>query len=243
MALQSPDADGVPAGRQRPSTTWGEYNNIAFAIQPALSKMQTAMPVRVEACTNTGGIAPVGFVDITPLVNQVDAGGNPTPHVTIYNVPYSRLQGGTSAVIIDPKKGDIGVAVFASRDISKIKSTRDQGNPGSSRQYSFSDALYLGGLLNGAPTQYVQFTDAGITIKSPQLVKLDAPNVSIACQNFDLQATAGASITTPTLTLNGAIHVTGAGTFDADVTAQGTSVHTHKHGSVQPGMGVSGVPI
>lgn len=243
MASQSLDADGVPAGRQRPSTTWGDYNNVAFAIQQALSRLQTAIPVRVEACTNNGDLSPVGFVDVTPLVNQVDAAGNPTPHVTIYNVPYSRIQGGASAVIIDPKKGDIGVAVFASRDISKIKATRDQGNPGSGRQYSFSDAMYLGGILNGVPTQFVQFADAGITIKSPQLVKLEAPNVSIACQTLAVQATSAVNITTPTLTLNGAMHVTGAGTFDGDVSAQGTSVHTHKHGAVQPGSGVSGVPV
>ena len=46
--------------------------------------MQTATLVRVESCTNAGGVSPVGFVDVTPLVNQLTARDSPTPHVTIH---------------------------------------------------------------------------------------------------------------------------------------------------------------
>ncbi len=121
------DANGIPSGQLKPSSTWGEFNNIAFMVHQALSKMQTATLVRVESCTNAGALSPVGFVDVTPLVNQLDGQGNPTPHVTIYNVPYLRLQGGANGIIMDPQKGDIGVCVFASRDISKIKATKKKG--------------------------------------------------------------------------------------------------------------------
>jgi hypothetical protein len=160
-------------------STWGQYNNIIFAVLQAISKIQTATLVRVEACTNSGGLSPVGLVDITPLVNQLDGEGNPIPHVTIYNVPYLRIQGGANAVILDPQPGDLGLAVFASRDISKIKSTKAQGNPGSLRQYDFSDALYVGGMLNGVPQQYVQFSSSGIKILSPDTITLEAPNIVI----------------------------------------------------------------
>ena len=51
----------------------GEFDRIAFMVQQALGKMQTATLVRVESCTNAGGVSPVGFVDVTPLVNQIDA--------------------------------------------------------------------------------------------------------------------------------------------------------------------------
>lgn len=178
LALQSQD-NAIPSGQQKPASTWGEFNNIMFAVQQAIAKMQTATLVRVESCTNAGGVSPVGFVDVTPLVNQLDSQGNPTPHITIHNLPYLRLQGGANGIIMDPQKGDIGVCVFASRDISKVKSTKKQANPGSFRQYSFADGMYLGGMLNGTPTQYVQFSTAGIKIYSPVAVVLEAPRVEL----------------------------------------------------------------
>lgn len=249
MASQSQAADGVTSGQQRSQSTWGDFNNIAFLVQQALGKMQTATLVRVESCTNAGGVSPVGFVDVTPLVNQIDAQGNPTPHVTIHNMPYFRLQGGANGVIIDPVAGDIGVCVFASRDISKVKSTKKQANPGSFRQYSFSDGMYLGGMLNGTPTQYVQFSAAGIKIHSPTAVVLEAPDVQILAQTVEINASTSATVTTPTFTVNGATILNGtvsqsgggAATFsgsmtvDGDVTAQGTSVHNHTHPDAQGG--------
>ena len=257
MASQSPDANGVTSGQQKPQSTWGEFNNLAFMVQQALAKMQTATLVRIESCTNSGGLSPVGFVDVTPLVNQLDGQGNPTPHVTIYNLPYFRLQGGANGVIIDPQKGDIGVAVFASRDISQVKATRKQGNPGSHRQYSFADGMYLGGMLNGTPTQYIQFSAAGIRIHSPTQVKLDAPDVLIEAQTVEINASTSTTVTTPTFTvngnsvLNGTVQQTGGGaanfsgtiTADVDVVANGTSLHNHKHGGVTPGGGQTGVPV
>ena len=231
----------------------GEFNRITFMVQQALAKMQTATLVRVEACTNAGELSPVGTVDVTPLVNQLDGQGNPTPHVTIHNVPYLRLQGGANGIIMDPQKGDIGVCVFASRDISKIKATKKQGNPGSFRQYSFSDGMYLGGMLNGTPTQYVKFGAAGIKIHSPFSVVLDAPYIQLNAATVEINGTTSTTVTTPTFTvngatvLNGAISQTGGGAAQfsgsmnvtGDVTAQGTSVHNHTHTSTTPGTPTS----
>lgn len=179
-----------PNGQMPLQAALGEFDAMTFMVQQALGKMQTATLVRVESCTNSGGFSPVGAVDVTPLVNQLDGQGNPTPHVTIYNIPYFRLQGGTNGIIIDPQKGDIGVAVFASRDISQIKVTKKQGNPGSHRQYSFADGMYFGGMLNGTPTQYIQFSGAGIAIHSPAAVTLSAPAITITGADVLVHATA-----------------------------------------------------
>lgn len=243
------DANGIPSGQQKPQSTWGEFNNIMFAVQQAIGKLQTATLVRIESCTNAGGLSPVGFVDVTPLVNQVDAQGNPTPHVTIYNVPYFRLQGGANAVIIDPQKGDIGLCCFASRDITKVKSTKKQANPGSARQFSMSDGLYVGGMLNGTPSQYVQFSTAGIKLHSPTAIVLEAPDISLQAQTVEINASTSTTVTTPTFTvnghsvLNGPVSQTGGGastfsgsaSFTGDVTAQGTSLHNHTHPDAQGG--------
>ncbi len=234
MALPS---SNIPNGQLQPASTWGDFNNMAFVIQQAMAKMQTATLVRVESCTNAGTLTAVGFVDITPLVNQIDGQNSSVPHTTIYNVPYLRIQGGANAVILDPQVGDIGLAVFASRDISNVKSSKKQSPPASHRQYSFSDAIYLGGLLNGVPSQYVQFNADGITIHSPMSITFTAPDIHLSAQTIEIIASTSATLTTPLLTINGSVSVTG------NVTASGTSLHTHVHGGVSPGGSNTGVPI
>lgn len=257
--MASSSQNDAPVGQWTPQATFGLYNNIAFAIQQALVRMQTATLVRVVSCTNSGGVSEVGFVDVLPMVHQIDGEGKSTPHTTVHNLPYLRIQGGANAVIIDPEPGDIGIAVFASRDISKVKNTKAPGNPGSLRQYSFSDGMYLGGVLNGTPTQYVQYSTAGIVIHSPTLVKLEAPDVQIDCETMEVTATTSATITTPAFTVNGFTTINGgmsqgkgsAGgtcemlgpvTVTNDVIGQGTSLHTHTHGGVTTGGGNTAVP-
>ncbi len=250
----------VPSGALQPQDTWGDYNQILFVVMQTLAKMQTATLVRIEACTNEGDDTAVGFVDVTPLVNQIDAAGNPTPHVTVYNVPYLRMQGGANAIIMDPAVGDIGICVFASRDISKVKSTKAQANPGSLRKYSFSDGLYLGGVLNGIPTQFVQFNADGITLKSPTAILLEAPTVTIEAPELIVNASTSVTITTPAFKVVGASRLEGevvttaslavAATITAsdmnasgDVTAGAISLKTHKHGGVQTGLGFTGPSV
>jgi len=213
-------------GQVKPSDTYGMFNNISFLVRQAMAKMQTATLVQIMACTNDGDLSPVGFVDVQPLVNQID-GANPpnsTPHATVYGLPYLRMQGGTNAVVMDPQVGDIGLAVFASRDISKVKSTKAQANPGSYRSYDFADGIYVGGLLNGTPVQYVLFADAGITVVSPTAITLQAPTINI---EGDLNVTEG------NVTIAGTMAATG------DVTAAGISVQTHTHTSEAVGSPTS----
>jgi hypothetical protein len=187
VASPSPNS-GIPNGGVTQQINWGEYNAVAFAIQQALAKMQTATLVKIISCTNAGDLSPVGLVDVLPLVNQLDASRNPTPHVTIHNLPYMRVQGGKNAIIMDPQEGDIGLACFCSRDISKVKSTKDQANPGSWRQYSFSDGVYLGGMLNGTPNQFIQYLPSGINITT----QVGAVGVTVNAPVGNVMLTAGA---------------------------------------------------
>lgn len=195
MAFQYPNNE-VPMGNFEPSSILGEFNAISFVIQQAISKMQTAALVMVESCTNSGGLSAVGFVNVVPMVNQVDSMGNQEPHTTIYNLPYFRIQGGANAIIIDPSVGDIGICVFSSRDISKIKSTKSKGNPDSSRQFSFSDGLYIGGVLNVIPSQYVQINNSGIKIYSPTQVSIESPSISLNGHDFATHIHSGVVIGT-----------------------------------------------
>jgi len=219
----------MSTGQMPVQAPFGEFNRMSFIVQQALSRMQTATLVRIEACTNSGGLSPVGFVDVTPLVNQVDGKGDPTPHVTIFNIPYFRIQGGSNAVIIDPEAGDIGICVFASRDISKVKTTKSQANPDSFRQYSFSDGLYLGGVLNGTPVQYVQFSSSGIKIKSPSQVTIEAPSIVLA---GSVAQTGGSAST-----FSGSVEAVG------QVSSGSVNLTSHVHSGVTTGGSNTGGPV
>lgn len=217
-----------PAGMLQPSTLWGVHNNLQFVIHQALAKIQTATIVKVVSCTNDGGVSPVGTVDVQILVNQISGQSVATPHVTMYSLPYLRMQGGANAVILDPEPGDIGIAVFASRDITNVKNTKAQANPGSFRTHDFADGMYLGGLLNGMPSQYVQFSTAGVSIISPSIITLQAPSIVL---NGALQQIGGNATMSQSLTVTG------------EVKGNGITLSTHVHGGVTTGSGDTGVPV
>jgi hypothetical protein len=218
-----------------------EVGRIQFLIRSALSGLRTAMPVKVIAVTNSGGVSPIGTVTVQPLVNLVDGSNTAWQHKPVYNVPYMRIQGGANGVILDPAVGDIGIATVCDRDISTVKSSKTASAPGSNRKNDISDMVYLMTIIGAAPTQYVQFNSSGITVLSPSKVIINAPNVEI-------DASSSCAINAPSIVLNGAV-TQGAGSFGGTssfanaVTVQGTDVHTHKHGGVQTGSGQTGVPV
>lgn len=192
------------------------YKNLDFVIRAIIAGKAFVNMVVVRAVSNSGGVAPVGTVAVQIMVNQVDGLENQLSHGTIYNIPYMRLQGGTNAVIIDPQVGDIGMAAFCDRDISVVKSTKKVGGPGSWRQNDKADGLYVGGFLNGTPTQYVRFSAAGIDITSPTAISITAPNVVIDA-NVSISGT---------------------------VMNNGHAIDsTHRHTSVATGTDTSGPPV
>jgi hypothetical protein len=201
-----------------------EYAALQFVIRQTLLKMQTCTAVRVVKVNSDGEVAAAGTVDVQPLVKIVAADGQTIAHTTIHGVPYMRTQGGTNAIIMDPKVGDVGVVVFASRDLSGVKSdptNPDGAPPPSARSYDWADAIYLGVILVGVPEQYVRFTDDGIEAVSPTKITMRAPAIE----------------------LDGA--VTATSTIDAtgEVTGNGIPLSTHKHIGVTTGAGTSGTPV
>lgn len=209
------------------------YSSNQFIIQRMLSMVRTSTIVKVLSVSNGGGVSPVGTVDIQPLVAQTDGKGNIVSLPPVYGVPYMRVQGGTDAVILDPKVGDLGIALFGDRDQSAVSSTKGEAAPGSRRKHSLSDAIYIGGILNGTPEQYVQFQDSGITVTSPQKVTIHAPNTEVQ-GNFKV---------TGTSELDGAVTAKDTVTATGEVTGKGVELSTHKHTGVQTGGGTSGPPI
>lgn len=228
-----------------------DYNANTFLVWSILARVRTMQVCKVLSVTNAGGISPVGFVSLQPLVNQTDGYGNAEPHGQIFNVPYFRLQGGANAIIIDPQVGDIGWTGFADRDISSVKATKAQANPGSQRMFSMADAFYWGGMLNGAPSQYIAFASSGITIVSPTQISMSAPTIVLQATNT-IGLTAGTEITNsaPNIELDGEItqgegpqggdaNLAGPVHVENDVVAGGISLINHTHTSGEPGSQTS----
>lgn len=214
----------------------GGTGEVAFIVESILTRIQTVTLVRVVAAKG-GGLAPVGMVDVQPLVSQVDASGGVIPHGVIYNVPYMRLQGGRNAIIIDPQPGDIGMCGFCSRDISNVKAFKKPSAPHSKRRFDFSDGLYFGGFLNGAPEQYIMFSESGIKLFSPKEIQLEAPKTLI--KSPDVQIDGVSMVVKANTTQNGSFSQTGGGaaTFSGNMEIKG---NTDVSGKVEAAVDVIG---
>ena len=237
-------------GQQFPSTATTEYDSLNFIVNQLISNLSTCTLAQVTATTRTGLLERVGFVDVQPLVHLINGNKDIMPNARLSNLPVFRLQSGNNAVIIDPEVGDIGIVVFASRDISSVKvnaiadKNKAASQPGSFRRYSLSDGLYIGGVLNTTPTQYIRYNNTdGITIHSPVKITINAPEVVV-------QGTTKVTVTSPDvaivastkMTINApTLGITANTTFTGTVTANGKVIdERHTHSGVQSGQGTTG---
>lgn len=223
-----------------------------FIIEKLLRGLHTCTLVTVIAVQPTAG--KVGFVTVQPLVLDTDTNAVVLAQTPIYNVPYMRYQGGTSAVILDPVVDDIGLAMFAENDITNVKQTLAAGAPATQRTHSTADALYIGGVLNPDPTQWVKFQPnaAGIDIVSPGEVTLQAgTSVTITSGTTTTVNAPGGFVVNANSTFNGTISGThtgpGAYQFAGTIVAPEAVINsvtqsTHEHGGVQTGTGNTGGP-
>ncbi len=215
-------------GQQLQQSNSTEYNAFRFKVQQLISRIVTVDVVRVVSCESAGELALAGRLVVQPLVNQIAGDGSSMPHGQIFELVYMRMQGGANAVIIDPAPGDIGVCGFARRDISAVKAARGAANPGSFREFDWADGIYLGGILNAVPQQYVRFSEDSIELVSPTLIRLVAPTI-------ELQGAVDQS--------GGDVTVADTLSAGTDVVGGGISLATHTHSGVQTGGGTSGPPV
>lgn len=241
-------------GQQDFTTDASQYNATDFQLQQALRKINTAEPVRVVS-VQPGAVGPVGMVSVQPLVNLVTGAGDGMAQSELFQLPYLRIQGGQNAFIVDPKPGDMGLAVYAMRDTEGVKANRDgnPANPGSARTYSKGDGFYLGGFLNGTPQRYVMVDDTGITLDDGQGGKLELKGGKLT-----ITAPAGIESTSPTevhntpaltmggdgavATMNADMQINGTVTSTGDQVAGSISQMQHTHTGVQTGSGNTGKP-
>ena len=209
-------AEQVVKGQKKPNTAGSEYNSLQFLVQQAIrGQVHTAIPVKVQAVNGL-------FVDVLPLVSNVDGYGEAVEPTTIYHLPVFRYHAGVAAFIVDPVPGDIGLAVFAQSDSSNVQEgTSTPQQPGSFRRFSQSDGFYFGGFHKSAPSVFIE-------VKQDSTIKIVAPT--------------SVTVTSPQVDFSGNVSMSGSVSVTGDATIGGISFLSHVHGAVQPGGGTSGTP-
>lgn len=192
----------------RPQDGGTDANAQAFMMQQMLMSNAFITLAVVDEVSEDGDI-----VSVKPMIDGFTGSGDRIPKTIIYGVPVWRLQRGASAVIMTPVAGDIGLIAICDRDISGVKATRESSLPGSNRTHNYADAIYLGGVLNADPSQYVRFANDGIDIVSPLSVNINAPMASFSDD----------------VSIGGELNVIG------EVTGAGVKLSTHVHGGVESG--------
>ena len=245
-------------GNRKLSTGLSDIGAQNFAIDAAVRKLYTMMPVKVIAVEQSGPTDQVGFVDVMPQIKQVDGEGSAVEPSVLYRLPFCRLQAGANAVIVNPQPGDKGAALFAMRDISVLRATRDGPvQPGTRRVMAAGDGYYLGGWLNGAPERYVMIADDGVTIEGIARIEIHGADTVINAEaSCTINAAGGCTINGDVL-INGSLTWTGtaqgkngararfSGGWEntgGSVTSNGITLETHTHGGVEPGGGSTGGP-
>ena len=260
-------------GRLDPTDTASPFAAQDFHIRQRLNQINTNKIVKVLAVYDaegnkiegdkTGVLGPTGFVDVQIMVNLTDGAGNSQEHGTIHGVPFSRTQGGSNGVIMDPKVGDIGVMACSDRDISSVKKSRDIANPGGFGTMKASDGMYVGGTLNGQPDQYLRFLDVGLELvdkKGNKIVfgeagihvedtngnKIDLTDAGVKVEDTNgniMDFKSGMiEVTTPLFKINGSLSVEGGtanvtGDITANVGAGPVTLGTHIHPQGNDGRG------
>lgn len=150
-------------GVQNINTASSDYNALSFIIQQAIrGQVNTAIVVKVVGVS-------AGYVDVLPMITQIDGFGEAVAPTTLYKLPYMRYHGGVCAVKLDPVVGDIGLAVFAQKDCSSVtQGTTEPQKPASFRENTMGNGFYIGGFLNKEPSCYVELKQSGeVVINAP----------------------------------------------------------------------------
>jgi hypothetical protein len=183
-------------GLQNINTSSSDYNALSFIIQQAIrQQVNTAIVCKVVGVSGN-------YVDVLPLVTQIDGFGDAVAPTTLYHIPFMRYHGGICSVKLDPVVGDIGLCVFAQKDCSNVTvGTTEPQKPASFRENTMANGYYLGGFLNKEPSCYIELKQDG---------------------SIDITAPSGVSI-------NGNVTVSGGINASADIVGGGISLDNHTH--------------
>jgi hypothetical protein len=208
--MQTAGGNQIGAGQLDPFSSTSEFAVAAFIVRQIMAQLETMIPVQIQAVHAGSGSPPAaGTVDVQLLVSLLDGAGNQVKQGIVYGIPFFRLQGGPWAIVCDPSVNDVGILIAAARDMSKLSNgVSQQQLPGSNRQNSYSDGVYLGGVFNNAPKASFWLKSDGtfnITDKNGNTIVSSTTGMTVTDVNGNqMQMKAGAvNFVTTALEVNG----------------------------------------
>ena len=236
--------------------------SLGAAVNAAIAGLWTALPGIVQsfdASAVTCTVQPA----IQGIVTNEDGTRTAVNLPLLVDVPIVFPRGGGTTLTFPVSVGDECLVIFSSRCIDAWWQSGGVQIPMEARKHDLSDGFALVGPMSqakkigGISTSTVQLrSDDGAAY-----VEINPSSHAVNVQTSgNVSATAGgaATVTAPTITLNGNVTIngtltqTGGGTAtfsgnintpSGDVTASGKSLKTHVHSGVTTGTGNSGQPV
>ncbi len=168
-----------------------EYNALNFIITSIIkSTVNTCYAVTVTKVDTDNQ-----KVTVKPLIAQIDADNNKIELPEIFEIPYFRYSAGRTAVKLDPVAGDIGVLIIFKSDSNNIKTgDNSQILPSSFLNYPMYSGIYIGGMLNNDPENYIEIKGDDITINANK-------KIVINCQTAEINADSEVNINSSKINL------------------------------------------
>lgn len=238
---------------------------LKLAFTKFLQKTDDMLPAKVISYNKATNLAKV-----QPIIMIISTANEQIPRAAVASIQVYQASAGGFILRFPVKAGDLGWIKASDRDISLFKQTMASAPPNTQRKHSFEDAIFYPQaafdlvtiadadadsvvLQNYAGTCKIALSDTGITMTAPDSIILNTTTVTV---NASTQVILNTPITTITGifnvedtgggtagTITGNIQLNGSMVATGDVTASGTSLHTHKHSGVTTGGGDTGGPV
>ena len=146
-------------------------------------------------------------------------------------------------MICDPVVGDIGLAIFAQQDCSRLTGGNTPVAPGTFRCFDMSVGFYIGGFWGQVPKTFIHIEEKGtIHVVAPKQHHLESPTVIVDCETVTVNAKDSATVVTKTAKVNASSSLTvdsPQSTFTGNVAIQKNLTVTG-HISGTSGMSITG---
>lgn len=250
---------------------------LQFVLTKFLQRTDDMLPAIVKSYNRATNRA-----QVQPMISIVSTDNTVIQRGVIASVPVLQLGGGGFVFSCPLNPGDLGWIKANDRDISLFLQTFQNTAPNTARLHTFENGMFIPDTMfksvtinaEDAGNAVLQSLDGTVRIAIwPDKVKITAPTVEVECTTAQVNASGGAEVTSPTITLtasteiildspltsitgalgctDGSATATFAGPVIADqtivatgnITGAGTSLHTHVHSGVMSGGADTGPPV
>ncbi len=224
--------DNNKTGTSNYYATSSKYNADDYHIRTVIDKLvNTAFVARIDSCSSSGE-GGTHSVCATPLICEINGDGDALASPSYVELPHYRFQGGIAAFIVDPEPGDLGVFVCMKRDSTGLnKSSSVSQKPATYRKFNLADSVMVATIHTKDPTVWIHAKqDNTIVIHAPTGCTIESNGyIKATCATCDITASGSATITAPTITLNGNVTVNGSMAVSGSISDGSVNLSTHVH--------------